>query len=132
LVILLVREKYQRGSKEVIIMTIETRELNAVIIFDLKGDLARFDADDITLHQAVKTQLEAGQRNLLLNFEKVKFMDSFGVGQLLSSYVSTQNAGGKIKLEKVPPKILLIFQVTMIITLFEIFNDEEEAIKSFS
>jgi anti-sigma B factor antagonist len=114
-------------------MAIESRERNNVIIFDLKEDLARPpELAALTLHQDVKSRLEEGQRNLLLNFEQVKFMDSFGVGQLLSSYISVQNAGGKIKLLKVPPKIRFLLEITWIIKVFELFNDEEEAIKSFS
>jgi len=114
-------------------MAITIRGLENASIFDIEGDMKRPAVGDVvTLHQFVKKQLEDGKRNLLLNFEKVDFIDSFGVGELLSSFVSTQNVGGKLKLVKISKKVRFLFEVTGIIKLFEVFDDEEEATKSFS
>jgi anti-anti-sigma factor len=78
--------------------------------------------------------LREGKRNFLLNYAEVPFMDSTGVGELLASYVSIQNAGGKLKLEKVNSKMRLVLDITGISILFKdsIFEDEDTAIKSFA
>ncbi len=112
-------------------MELKTREFNNIIIFDLEGEIRRSLEDDITLHQHVKNHIEEGERNFLLNFDKIEFMDSMGVGELIASYKSIHDLGGKLKLLKLPPRIQLIFKITMIEGIFEIFDDEETAIKSF-
>ncbi len=113
-------------------MDIKIRERNDIVIIDIGGDIRWSEVREDSLHQHVKDMLKLGKRNLLINFDKVNFIDSLGVGDLLSSYVSTKNTGGKIKLMKVASKIQLIFQVTLLDRLFEFFDDEEAAIKSFS
>jgi len=112
-------------------MVIKTREHGAVVIFDIEGEIRRSDMMDATLHQLVKNQLDSGKRNILLNFEKVNFIDSFGVGEILASYISTQNLGGKFKLAKISKKLYLIFQVTMLTKVLEIHENEDSALKSF-
>lgn len=113
-------------------MKIHKREKNDVVIFDLEGGIKRSEVSGITLHQVVKEELDSGKRNVLLNFEKVDFIDSFGVGEILASYISTNNLGGKLKLAKISKKLYLIFQVTMLTNVLEIFDDEDVALKSFS
>ncbi|HCS47394.1 MAG: hypothetical protein A2V45_11370 [Candidatus Aminicenantes bacterium RBG_19FT_COMBO_58_17] len=113
-------------------MGIVRRELGDIAILDVKGELGPNPVDEVTLHQRIKHELEAGRRRLLVNFAEVTFMDSSGVGQLLASLVSTQNSGGKIKLEKIPSKIRILFKITWMEGLFEIFDDEEAAIRSFA
>ena len=112
-------------------MIINTREKDDVIIFDIEGEIRRSDISDITLHQLVKDQLESGKRNILLNFKNVEFIDSFGVGEILASYISTHNLGGKLKIAKISKKLFLVFQVTMLTKVLEIFDDEDVAINSF-
>jgi anti-anti-sigma factor len=75
--------------------------------------------------------LDSGKRNILLNFQNVDFIDSFGVGEILASYISTHNLGGKLKLAKISKKLFLVFQVTMLTKVLEIFDEEEIALDSF-
>lgn len=112
-------------------MVINSREKNDIVIFDIEGEIKRSDITDVTLHQLVKDQLEEGRRNILLNFEEVEFIDSFGVGEILASYISTHNLGGKLKIAKISKKLYLIFQVTMLTKVFDIFEDEDLAVQSF-
>jgi anti-sigma B factor antagonist len=112
-------------------MQIKSREKKGVTIFDIEGEVRRSDITDITLHQMVKDQLEMGKRNILLNFQNVEFIDSFGVGEILASYISTHNIGGKLKIAKISKKLYLVFQVTMLTKVLEIFDDEEVALESF-
>jgi len=114
-----------------LMMKIQPRFKNDIVIFDIEGEIKRSDITDVTLHQLVKEQLEAGRRKILLNFDRVEFIDSFGVGEILASYISTHNLGGKLKLIRISKKLYLIFQVTMLTKVLDIFEDEESALKSF-
>ncbi len=113
-------------------MEINSRIKDDVIIFDIEGEIRRSDITDVTLHQMVKDQLESGKRNILLNFQNVEFIDSFGVGEILASYISTNNLGGRLKIAKISKKLFLVFQVTMLTKVLDIFDDEEAALSSFT
>ena len=113
-------------------MEIKTREKEDIVIFDVSGEIKRSDIIDITLHQQVKDFLDSGKRNILFNFNKVDFIDSFGVGEILASYISTHNLGGKLKISKISKKLFLVFQVTMLTNVLEIFDDEDIALDSFT
>jgi anti-sigma B factor antagonist len=112
-------------------MRIVARQKNDIVIFDLEGEIKRSDITDVTLHQLVKEQLDGGKRKILLNFDAVNFIDSFGVGEILASYISTHNLGGKLKLVKISKKLFLIFQVTMLTKVLDIYDEEDTALKSF-
>lgn len=112
-------------------MMINKREKNSIVIFDIEGEIRRSDITDVTLHQLVKEQLEVGRKQILLNFEKVDFIDSFGVGEILASYISTHNLGGKLKLARISKKLFLIFQVTMLTKVLDIHDEEASALQSF-
>ncbi len=112
-------------------MVINRRDKNNVVIFDIEGEIKRSDITDVTLHQLVKEQLEVGKKHILLNFEKVEFIDSFGVGEILASYISTHNLGGKLKLARISKKLYLIFQVTMLTKVLDIHEEEDSALQSF-
>ncbi len=113
-------------------MVIQKREKEGIIIFDVDGEIKRSDITDVTLHDLVKAVLDEGHRFILLNFEKVGFIDSFGVGEILASYISTHNLGGKLKLARISKKLFLVFQVTMLTKVLDIFEDEDAALRSFS
>jgi anti-anti-sigma factor len=119
----------ERGKAE---MRIAARQKNDIVIFDLEGEIKRSEITDVTLHQLVKEQLEGGKRKILLNFNAVDFIDSFGVGEILASYISTHNLGGKLKLVRISKKLFLIFQVTMLTKVLDIYEEEETALKSFN
>lgn len=112
-------------------MVIKTRELDNVVIFDIEGEIRRTDTAQETLHSLVEAQLDRGRRNVLLDLGGVEFIDSFGVGQILASYISTQNLGGKLKLCRISHKLLLIFQITMLHKVLEIYDDCDKALESF-
>lgn len=113
-------------------MDIVLREKNGVVVFDIRGEIRRSDVSEITLHQTVKDHIETDQTKILLNLSGVEFIDSFGVGQILGSFISAQNTGGHLKLMKISQKLSVIFKVTGLDKVFEIFEDEEAALKSFS
>jgi anti-sigma B factor antagonist len=76
--------------------------------------------------------MEKGKRKLLLNFAGLDFIDSSGIGELVSSYVSVKNAGGKLRIASVPDKIMLILEYTSLGNIIEVFDDEASALEDFS
>ncbi len=111
-------------------MKITTREREGVTIMDLKGKIT-IGMGDVELRNAVQEQLGEGHTKLLINLAEVTTIDSSGVGELVSTYTTVTNRGGKLKLENLPPKVSDILQITQLITVFEVFDDEDEAIWSF-
>ncbi len=112
-------------------MDIKMRDHLGIVVFDIEGEIKVSDVPGPTLHQLIKDQLERGKRDILLDLKKVDFIDSFGIGELLASYVSIQNLGGKLKLCHVSKKLFLLFEITRLVTVLEIYEDCDHALKSF-
>ena len=113
-------------------MDITTRDIGDIVIFDIKGEVVRSEIHKTTIHEAVKSQLEQGRKNILLNLENVAIIDSWGVGEMLASYTSIQNLGGKIRLASISRKLEIVFKVTLLDRVFEIFDNETAALGSFT
>ena len=112
-------------------MKIEARHAQGVTILEPKGKIT-IGVGDVALRQAVQEALEAGARNILINLGAVSTIDSSGIGELVSAYTTVTNRGGKLKLFNLPPKVSDILQITQLITVFEVFDSEAEALDSFS
>jgi anti-sigma B factor antagonist len=113
-------------------MQITTQDRGGVAVLYVSGELSRLHVQGQTLHQAVKSQLEQGKTNILLNLGEVDFIDSFGVGEILASFTSTQNLGGKIKLARISRKLDFVFMVTGLKRVLDVFDNETSALESFA
>jgi len=111
-------------------MKINARTRDGVVILDCKGKIT-IGVGDVVLREAVQETVRAGNKNILINLAGVTTMDSSGVGELVSTYTTVTNRGGKLKLLNLPPKVSDILQITQLITVFETFDDEDEAVQSF-
>lgn len=111
-------------------MKIGMRQREGVTILEPKGKIT-IGVGDVALREAVHEALKAGSRNILINLKEVSTIDSSGIGELVSTYTTVTNRGGKLKLLHIPPKVADILQITQLITVFETFDDEEEAISSY-
>lgn len=111
-------------------MRIEQRERDGVAVLDCKGKIT-IGVGDVVLREAVQKALGGGHKHILINLEGVSTMDSSGVGELVSTYTTVTNRGGKLKLLHLPPKVSDILQITQLITVFEVYDDEDEAVRSF-
>ncbi len=111
-------------------MKISARHVKGVTILEPKGKIT-IGAGDIALRDAVQEALAAGSKNILLNLGAVTTVDSSGVGEIVSAYTTVTNRQGKLKLLHLPPKVNDIMQITQLVTVFDIYDDEEEAIASF-
>ena len=112
-------------------MEVTSREKNNIIIYDIKGEFGMSDEVAAKIQKCVKDQLESGRKEFIFNFEKVDFIDSFGIGGLVSCYISITKMRGKLKIIKIPRKIRRLFKITMLDRIFETYDDEKAAIKSF-
>jgi anti-sigma B factor antagonist len=113
-------------------MQITAQDAGEVVVLYVSGEISRVHVSGQTLHQAVNSQLEQGRRSILLSLEKVDFIDSWGVGEILASYTSTQNLGGKIKLARISSKLDFVLKVTGLTRVLEVFGNESDALQSFS
>ena len=111
-------------------MKVEAKHEFGVTILEPKGKIT-IGVGDVALRNAVAEALEAGARNILVNLEQVTTMDSSGIGELVSAFTTVTNRGGKLKLLKLPPKVMDILQITQLVTVFEIFDNQQEALDSF-
>lgn len=111
-------------------MKIQSRQREGVTILEPKGKIT-IGVGDVALRDAVQEAVGAGSRKILIDLSGVTTMDSSGIGELVSTYTTVTNRGGKLKLLHLPPKIQDIMQVTQLITVFEVFDDEDEAVRSF-
>ncbi|HEX6200298.1 MAG TPA: STAS domain-containing protein [Thermoanaerobaculia bacterium] len=111
-------------------MRVNVRQREGVTILDLKGKIT-IGVGDVALRDAIHEALSAGATRILVNLQDVSTIDSSGVGELVSSYTTVTNRGGKLKLLNLPPKVADILQITQLITVFDVFEDEDEAIRGF-
>ncbi len=111
-------------------MKINVRQREGVTILDLKGKIT-IGVGDVALRDAIREALSAGAKNLLINLADVTTIDSSGVGELVSSFTTVTNRGGLLKLANLPPKVSDILQITQLITVFDVYEDEDEALRSF-
>ena len=111
-------------------MKISARHSEGVTILEPKGKIT-IGAGDIALRNAVHEALDAGSKNILLNLADVTTIDSSGIGELVSAYTTVTNRGGKLKLLRLPPKVEDIMQITQLVTVFDVFDEEREAVESF-
>lgn len=111
-------------------MKVSARHVEGVTILEPKGKIT-IGVGDVALREAVHEALEAGARNILIDLGGVSTIDSSGIGELVSAYTTVTNRGGKLKLVRLPDKIADILSITQLITVFEVFEDESEALASF-
>jgi anti-sigma B factor antagonist len=112
-------------------MTITTREVGDVTIVDLRGRLI-VGAEGAALRHQVRDLLYEGKNKLLLNLGQVDFIDSSGLGELVSAFTSVQKQGGDLKLLNLGKKPYDLLRITKLHTFFEIMNDEALAVNSFT
>ena len=111
-------------------MKIEKRKKGAVTILDLKGKILFGDGID-ELREAINNSIKADEKSLLLNFAEVPYLDSTGLGEVVRSYSTMRSKGGAVKIVNLTHKVKDLLAVTKLITVFETYENEEDAVKSF-
>ena len=111
-------------------LTITTREITDVIAVGLAGRITLGEATG-QLRDTVRKLVSDGHKKVLFNLEKVEYIDSAGLGEIVGAYTTIKNSGGVLKMVKVQGRALDLMQITRLMTLFEFFDDEAAAAKSF-
>jgi anti-sigma B factor antagonist len=111
-------------------LSINQRTAGDVTILDLSGKIT-IGAGSVQLREAVRKLIEGSHKKILLNLGDVSYVDSSGIGELVSSFTTTSNAGGQLKLLNLTKKIQDLLAITKLLTVFETFTSEEEALKSY-
>jgi anti-sigma B factor antagonist len=112
-------------------MDIKERVVNGVSVLDLSGKIVLGEGDG-QIRDRIKDLLADGQKKILLNLAEVNYIDSAGLGALISSYTTVKRQGGQLKLVNLTKRIQDLLAITKLITVFETYDNEEEAIASFS
>lgn len=111
-------------------MKTSSRNVNGVEIIKLEGKIT-IGAGDSQLRDVITNAVKEGKHNILLDMSQVSTIDSSGIGELVGAYTTVTNRGGKLKLLHLPSKVSDLLQVTQLITVFEVYEDETQAVGSF-
>ena len=111
-------------------LKITTRETADAAILDLSGRVISTE-NRTELRDAIRAAIAGQQKNVLLNFAEVSHIDSSGLGQLVGGYATVKNNGGRIKLLNLRAPVHEILRTARLLTVFETYSDEAEAIRSF-
>jgi anti-sigma B factor antagonist len=111
-------------------MKVNVRQRDGVTILDLKGKIT-IGVGDVALRNAVQEAIGGGATKILINLRDVTTIDSSGVGELVSAYTTATNRGVKLRLVNLPSKVSDILQITQLITVFDVYDSEDEGLRSF-
>ncbi|HTG16022.1 MAG TPA: STAS domain-containing protein [Blastocatellia bacterium] len=112
-------------------MDIKERVVSGVSVLDLSGKIVLGEGDG-QIRDRIKDLLADGQKRILLNLGDVNYIDSAGLGALISSYTTTKRQGGQLKLVNLTKRIQDLLAITKLITVFETYDNEGQALASFS
>jgi anti-sigma B factor antagonist len=111
-------------------MVIEERIIGDVTVLDLKGKMTLGEGDEL-LKDKINSLIHQGQKKLLLNLEGVPYIDSAGLGEIVRTYTTVSRQGGNLKLVNLTKRITDLLSITKLLTVFETFDSEPDALKSF-
>jgi anti-sigma B factor antagonist len=108
-----------------------TRQVDGVTIVDLSGRITLGEGSTM-LRDIVRDIISKGNKKILLNLGDVTYIDSSGIGELVSAFTTVRNGGGELKLLNLTKKVHDLLQITKLYTVFDIKDDEANAIQSFT
>src|SRR5262245_14113076 len=111
-------------------MKIDERQVGEVVVLDLHGKILIGEGDD-ALREAVNRLSEGGKTKILLNLADVPYVDSAGLGEIVRCYTTVSKKGGKLKLLNLTAKIRDLLAITKLLTVFETYDSEADAVKSY-
>ena len=111
-------------------LNIKERRNNDVLILDLEGKI-RLGEDCSDLRKALRSLVENGEKKILLNLADVSYIDSSGLGELVASYISLQKNEGEVRLVNLSPNVHELMVLTKLLTIFEVYDNETDAINAF-
>jgi anti-sigma B factor antagonist len=112
-------------------MKVNTRQVDGVTVMDLSGRITLGEGS-VVLRDAVRDLLSKGSKKILANLAEVNYIDSSGIGELVSAFTTVRNQGGELKLLNLTQKVHDLLQITKLYTVFDVRDNEATAIKSFN
>lgn len=111
-------------------LSIASREVDGVTVLDLSGRITLGEGS-VQIRDAIRDLISKGQKGILLNLGDVNYIDSSGLGELVSAFTSAKNQGADLKLLHLTKKVHDLLQLTKLYTVFDVKDDEASAIASF-
>jgi len=119
-----------RKRKTMAELDVKQRQAGDVTILDMSGEV-RIGEGSIALRDAVRNLADAGNKKILLNLAGVRYIDSSGIGELIANYTTVSRQGGQLKLLNLTDRIQNLLVITKLLTVFDAYENEGEALKSF-
>jgi anti-sigma B factor antagonist len=126
----LIRHTNQNKEEATVSMKATIRQVDSVVVIDISGRITLGEGC-AQLRELIRDQLTKGNKNVLLNLADVTYIDSSGIGELVSAFTAVSNQGGQLKLLNLTKKVHDLLQITKLYTVFDIHDDEAKAISSF-
>jgi anti-sigma B factor antagonist len=111
-------------------LDVNERQAGDVTILDLSGEV-RLGDSSVALRDSIRKLADTGKNKVLLNLAGVKYVDSTGIGELIANYTTVSRQGGQLKLLKLTDRVQNLLVITKLLTVFDAYEDEAEALKSF-
>ena len=108
-----------------------TRQVGDVTVVDAVGRITLGEGAS-TFRDSVRDLVASGHKKLLLNLAEISYIDSSGIGELVSGFTTVANQGGTVKLLNLTKRVQDLLQITKLYTVFEVFDDEAKAVRSFA
>ena len=112
-------------------VNLTTRQVGDVTVVDAVGRITLGEGSSL-LREDLRQMIGKGQKKILLNLAEVSYIDSSGIGELVSGFTTVTNQGGELKLLNLTKRVHDLLQITKLYTVFEVFDDEAAAVRSFS
>jgi anti-sigma B factor antagonist len=112
-------------------MQIDQRAVGDVVVLDLKGRVTMGEGDEL-LKDKVNSLVNQGHKKIVLNLAEVPYIDSAGLGEIVRTYTTVSRQGGSLKLLNLTKRITDLLSITKLLTVFETFDSENDAVRSFS
>lgn len=111
-------------------LNIFERQIGDFTVFDLSGDIT-FGEGNIALRNAIRSALGEGKKKFLLNFGSVGYVDSSGIGELVSGFIAINRESGQLRLSNLPQRIEELLTICKLLTIFDICENESETIGGY-
>jgi len=110
---------------------VKTRQIDGVAVVDVSGRITLGEGSS-SVRDSLRDLIGKGEKKILLNLSEVSYIDSSGIGELVSAYTTISNQGGTLKLVGLTKRVKDLLQITKLYTVFDVHEDEAHAIRSFS
>lgn len=111
-------------------LNISERQAGDITILDLDGKIT-IGEGSVALRQTIRRLLEEGKKKILLNLADIGYVDSSGIGELVSSFTTVNREGGQLKLLNLQQKVQSLMAITKLLTVFDVYEDEGDALGSY-